>query len=129
MQAAEVGRLDCGATVVGAAMVVCLYLGMAAIGRRDVVRHRRWMTRAYALAIGTGTQPLMLVPTLFARANWQEDAYMLGMSAGWVINPAVAEWFLRSTPTAPLDAAGGETGDSVGWSRLLAKGPSQGGLP
>jgi len=115
--------------VAGSAMVVCLCLGVAAIRRRDVVRHRRWMTRGYALAIGAGTQPLTLVPTLFAPATWQEAAYLLGMSAGWVINLAVAEWFLRSTPTALLGAAGGETGDSVRCSRLLAKSASQGGLP
>lgn len=88
--------------VVGAAIVVCLCLGVAAIGQRDVVRHRRWMTHAYALAIAAGTQPLTLVPTLFAPANLQEVAYMLGMSAGWVINIAIAEWFLRRTPRTLL---------------------------
>lgn len=88
--------------VAGAAMVVCLCLGVAAIGRRDVVRHRRWMTRGYALAIAAGTQPLTLVPTLFAPANLQEVAYMLGMSTGWVINIAIAEWFLRRAPTVPM---------------------------
>jgi len=86
-------------------MVVCLCLGVAAIGRRDVVRHRRWMTRAYALAIAAGTQPLTLVPTLFAPANLQEVAYMLGMSAGWVINIAIAEWFLRRMPSHPSSAS------------------------
>ena len=79
------------------AMVLSLCLGMTAIRQRAVVRHRRWMTRAYALAIAAGTQPLTLVPLLFAPV--QETAYMLGMSAGWAINVAVAEWFLRRTPT------------------------------
>ena len=33
-------------------MAASIILGLAAIRRRDIDRHRTWMTRAYALALG-----------------------------------------------------------------------------
>ena len=42
--------------VVGLAMLGCIGLGVMAIHRRDVPQHRAWMMRAYALAVGAGTQ-------------------------------------------------------------------------
>lgn len=44
----------------GSAMVVSIVLGFAAIRRRDVIRHRAWMIRGYALGLGAGTQVLTL---------------------------------------------------------------------
>ena len=41
-------------------MAACIVLGFAAIRRGDVARHRAWMTRAYALALGAGTQVFTL---------------------------------------------------------------------
>lgn len=46
--------------VVGSAMALSIVLGFAAIRRRDVTRHRAWMTRAYALGLGAGTQGFTL---------------------------------------------------------------------
>ena len=40
----------------GSGMAASIVLGFAAIRRGDVPRHRAWMTRAYALALGAGTQ-------------------------------------------------------------------------
>ena len=40
----------------GSGMAASIVLGFTAIRRRDVARHRAWMTRAYALALGAGTQ-------------------------------------------------------------------------
>ena len=42
--------------LVGSAMAASIVLGLAAIRRRDIAAHRAWMTRAYALALGAGTQ-------------------------------------------------------------------------
>ncbi len=42
----------------GSALAACLVLGVTAIRRRDVAAHQAWMTRAYALALGAGTQVL-----------------------------------------------------------------------
>jgi uncharacterized membrane protein len=43
-------------------MALSLCLGVAAIRRRDISRHRAWMLRAYALGLGTGTQVVTLLP-------------------------------------------------------------------
>ncbi|MGH9286656.1 MAG: DUF2306 domain-containing protein, partial [Acidimicrobiales bacterium] len=42
--------------VFSSAMTTCLVLGFTAIRRRDIVAHRAWMIRAYALGLGAGTQ-------------------------------------------------------------------------
>src|SRR5918911_2440857 len=47
--------------VFGSAMVVSVVLGVAAILRRDVSRHRAWMTRGYAIGLGAATQMLTLM--------------------------------------------------------------------
>ncbi len=73
----------------GSGMAVSLVLGVAAIRRGDVARHRAWMTRAYALALGAGTQAFTQA---VGSAAFGTDL-MLG--AGWVINLAVAEYVIR----------------------------------
>ena len=44
----------------GSGMAASIVLAVAAIRHGDVPRHRGWMTRAYALALGAGTQPFTL---------------------------------------------------------------------
>ncbi|MEO7421840.1 MAG: DUF2306 domain-containing protein [Ornithinibacter sp.] len=75
-------------------MAASIILGLAAIRRRDIVRHRAWMTRAYALALGAGTQAFTVGfgEALFGAGVVRHD---LMMGAGWAINLAVAEWFIR----------------------------------
>jgi len=79
---------------VGSAMAVSIALGLAAVRRRDIAHHRAWMTRAYALALGAGTQALtgaVVVPLLGTGVL----ATDLSMTAGWAINLAVAEFVIR----------------------------------
>jgi hypothetical protein len=78
----------------GSGMAACIILGLAAIRRRDVARHRAWMTRAYALALGAGTQAFTVGfgEALFGAGVVRTD---LMMGAGWAVNLAVAEWFIR----------------------------------
>ncbi len=75
----------------GTGMAASLLLGLAAVRRRDVATHRAWMRRAYALALGAGTQALTvgLGEALLGSGVVRTDL-MLG--AGWAINLAVAEW-------------------------------------
>lgn len=89
----------------GSAMVVSIVLGFAAIRRGDVVKHRAWMTRAYAIGLGAGTQVLtQLVGSLIIRTpNAVSTALLMG--AGWVINLAVAEWAIRKRRAAPARTA------------------------
>jgi len=75
-------------------MAVSIILGLVAIRRREIARHRAWMTRAYALALGAGTQAFTVGfgEALFGSGVVRTD---LMMGAAWVINLAVAEWFIR----------------------------------
>jgi hypothetical protein len=80
--------------VFGTAMVVSLVLGFAAI-RRDIARHRAWMIRGYAIALGAGTQVLTNVPWLLFVGKPEGLSRALLLAAGWVINVGVAEWIIR----------------------------------
>ncbi|MEV6448180.1 DUF2306 domain-containing protein [Amycolatopsis sp. NPDC051716] len=87
----------------GTAMAVSIVLATLAIRRRDVRRHRVWMTRGYAIGLGAGTQVLTHVPwTLLVGVPGEVTRAML-MAAGWVLNLVVAEWALRRRP--PVRAA------------------------
>jgi len=83
----------------GSGMAVSIILGFTAIRRRDVARHRAWMTRAYALALGAGTQVLTkgIGPAVFGTSELTND---LSLGAGWAINLAVAEYVIRR-PSRP----------------------------
>jgi hypothetical protein len=74
----------------GSAMAASLVLGLVAIRRRDIPTHQAWMTRAYALALGAGTQVFTLG---LAHAVLGDEFHStdLGLGAGWVINLAIAE--------------------------------------
>jgi uncharacterized membrane protein len=84
----------------GSGMAVSIILGFAAIRRGDVARHRAWMTRAYALALGAGTQVFTQgIGNAVFGASELTTALMLG--AGWVINLAVAEYVIRRRISSP----------------------------
>ncbi len=78
----------------GSAMAASIILGLAAIRRRDIARHSAWMIRAYALALAAGTQAFSVGfgEALFGAGVVRTD---LMMGAGWAINLAAAEWFVR----------------------------------
>jgi uncharacterized membrane protein len=80
--------------LVGVAMATSIVLGFAAIRRRNITAHRAWMIRAYALAVGAGTQTLTqgVGEGLFGTGDLS-TAVSLG--SAWVINAAVAEWVIR----------------------------------
>jgi hypothetical protein len=81
--------------IVGSAMAVSLILAVMAIVRRDFIQHGAWMTRAYAIALGAGTQAVILiVPELLASPPDATTRAVL-MGAAWVINLAVAEYRIR----------------------------------
>lgn len=81
----------------GSGLAASLVLGIAAIRRGDVTRHRAWMARAYALALGAGTQvfTLGIGAAVFGAG---ELTYDLMLGAGWGINLAVAEYVIRRRP-------------------------------
>ncbi len=87
--------------VVGVAMIASLILGIAAIRRRDVVRHRAWMVRGYAIGMGAGTQFFTQVSWLVAIGPLTMPSKTGTMAAGWLINVVVAEWIIRRRPSRP----------------------------
>jgi uncharacterized membrane protein len=90
--------------LVGSAMAAFIVLGFTAIRRRDIAAHRAWMIRAYALAVGAGTQVFTqgVGEALFGTG---ELSTALSVSAGWVINVAVAEWVIRRPRARRVDRA------------------------
>jgi uncharacterized membrane protein len=79
----------------GSGMAASIILGFNAIRRGDVRRHRAWMARAYALALGAGTQAFTLgIGNAVLGTSELTTALMLG--AGWVINLAVVEYVIRA---------------------------------
>ena len=80
--------------LVSSGMGASLILGVVAIRDRDIARHRAWMTRAYALALGAGTQAFTVGfgEALFGAGVVRSD---LMMAAAWAINLAAAEWIIR----------------------------------
>lgn len=87
--------------VFGAAMVVCLAQGFVAARRRDIGAHRAWMTRAYAIGIGAGTQVVVHIPWLLLGGRPEELERALLLGAGWAINLAIAEWIIRRGSLRP----------------------------
>lgn len=84
--------------IVSLAMAAAIVLGARAILRRRIRSHRAWMTRAYALGLGAGTQVFTHVPLLMIESFGTETGRTLAMGAGWAFNVAVAEWLLRRRP-------------------------------
>lgn len=81
--------------VFGTGMLVSMVLGLDAIRRRDFASHGAWMTRAYAIGLGAGTQVLTHLPWFILVGKPGESARTVLMGAGWVINVVVAEWIIR----------------------------------
>ena len=83
----------------GFGMVLSIILGFISIRRRDVNQHKAWMTRAYAIGMGAGTQVLtgMAGALILGKVNEFENALLMG--AAWVINLAIAEWSIRKDST------------------------------
>lgn len=81
----------------GTGMAACIVLGFTAVRRRDIDSHRAWMTRAYALALGAGTQ---VFTQGFGEAvlGTHQGTRDLLLGSAWVINLAVAEYLLRRRP-------------------------------
>jgi len=82
----------------GSGMVLSVILGYVAILRRDIMQHRAWMTRAYAIGLGAGTQVLtgMVGALTLGTVNEVENALLMG--AAWIINLVFAEWLIRRRP-------------------------------
>jgi hypothetical protein len=87
--------------IFGSAMLASIVLAVFAIRRRDFPSHGAWMTRAYAIALGAGTQVFTMLPwvVVFGPIGAADELPRTAlMTAGWVINLAVAEYVIRRRP-------------------------------
>lgn len=91
--------------IFGSGMILSIILGYISILRRNVAQHQAWMTRAYAIGMGAGTQVLtgMVGALVLGTVNEFENALLMG--AAWVINLAVAEWSIRKSSMKPVRTA------------------------
>ncbi len=97
--------------VVGSAMSLFIVLAVRAILQRDVASHEAWMTRAYALGQGAGTQVLLLgVPALFLGGDILGVTRDVLMLASWVSNAVFAEWLIRRRQARTSSVAAVSTG-------------------
>jgi uncharacterized membrane protein len=81
--------------VFGTAMLASLVMGLDAVRRRNFTSHGAWMTRAYAIGLGAGTQVLTHLPFFILVGKPGETGRTVMMGAGWVINVIFAEWRIR----------------------------------
>lgn len=82
-----------------------LYTGTMAylaIRRRDIVEHRRWMIRNYALTFAAATLRVELVILQLAGLSF-DIAFPIVAWSSWVLNWLAAEaWLRRSRPAAAM---------------------------
>lgn len=90
--------------IVSFAMIGALVLGVLAVLRRDLKQHRAWMIRAYAIALGAGTQVFTHVPWILVFGEPGEGGLAVLMGAGWIINAIIAEIIIRRR-AAPLSTS------------------------
>jgi hypothetical protein len=91
------------AAVFGSWFFACLVLAFAAIRRRDIAQHRRWMIRAFAVGIGIGTVRLwvgILGAIVAARTGVvvmgpEATTYGLAFWLGFGLHVGIGEWWLR----------------------------------
>lgn len=81
--------------VFGTAMAASIVVAFVAIRRGDVRTHSAWMTRAYAIALGAGTQVFTGIVTFLLVGEPDAATWAVAMGAGWVINLAAAELVIR----------------------------------
>lgn len=84
----------------GWSMLFAIARGLVAILGGRLASHQAWMRRAYAIGLGAGTQALMLGPAMLAFGEPADGLRAMMMSAGWLLNLAVAEWLIRAPSTS-----------------------------
>jgi uncharacterized membrane protein len=96
VQSITTGLLDAARGVFGLALLAVLVLGVAAARAHDMLRHRAWMIRAYAIGMGQGTVALVMFPIYLITGEpptgLGSDIVVVGM---WLLNIALGEWVVR----------------------------------
>ena len=96
VQSITTGLLDGARGLFGLALIAALVQGVAAARAHEMLRHRTWMIRAYAIGMGQGTVALVMFPIYLITGEpprgLASDTVVVGM---WLINIALGEWVIR----------------------------------
>jgi uncharacterized membrane protein len=97
---ARFGALALLRLAVGAGMVVSIALALVAVRRHRYAEHGAWMLRAYALAMGAGTQVVTLGGWLVLGGDPDDaTAKAVLMGLAWLVNLVAAELVIRRGAT------------------------------
>jgi uncharacterized membrane protein len=95
------GAAEAAAIVLfGAILLAAVTRAVVAIRRGDVARHREWMIRAFAVAVGIATIRVvgMVLDVLLTPSGvGPADAFVLSLWTGWILTLAAAEAWIRYT--------------------------------
>jgi uncharacterized membrane protein len=83
--------------VFGTWFMACLVTAFLCIKRGDVIRHRRWMIRAFAVCLGIGTIRIWIGLLTLAGLDLP-DSFAVAFWAGFILHVAAGELWLRTTP-------------------------------
>jgi uncharacterized membrane protein len=89
------------AVVFGLWFLTCLVLAVRAIRRDDIVHHRRWMIRAFAIGIGIGTTRIWLFVFELTGLGSFESSFGPAFWISFSLHVAVGELWLRAFPNPP----------------------------
>lgn len=98
------GPVEAAASVVfGVYFLIALTLAYAAVRRRDIAVHRRWMIRAFAVALGVGTIRIwvglfQLSGLLAIQDNAGTTWFGVAFWLAFLMHAAAAELYLRARP-------------------------------
>lgn len=81
--------------IVGGAMTAFIVRGILSARDHDYESHGAWMTRAYALSMGAGTQVLTHLPWFVFVGTPGEASRFVLMTLAWLVNSAVAEYVIH----------------------------------
>jgi uncharacterized membrane protein len=95
------GAAEAAAIVLfGATLLMSVTLAVVAIRRGDVARHREWMIRAFAVAVGIATVRIVGIALdllLTPAGVGPSDVFVLSLWTGWILTLAAAEAWIRYT--------------------------------
>jgi uncharacterized membrane protein len=88
--------------IVGILMTISIVKSVVAIQHGNVTSHSAWMTRAYALGMGAGTQVITHLPWfIFVGEAPTQLPRAIMMGAGWALNMLIAESVIAKSKKYP----------------------------
>ena len=91
-----------GRLAAGTAWVFFILISIRFVVQRNIVRHKNWMLRAYAIALPAGTLAFIMLPiVIIFGEEGNEIFFEVVQVAAWPLHLLVAEWIIRKPRRAP----------------------------